>query len=454
MSRAPEPFGFPQGYAGEFASLRRLARIAAETVGDAAPFDDWHAQLLGGAVENADSTLAVETRLEDLTRELRRICLGLAHGMAERSLRSPLAADTGEALHGRRVDFGYERGMAPEALEQRLGTLSTAIPGWRATHRLCSSGQAAMAVLVNALMAAHAAPPLRLLHMGTYFETAELMRLLGRGGQIDYRLWQPGTAPEPADVVLLEPVYLRANQLAFIDLNVLADVLQRTRPRHIVIDATLVGPLLPLADILRRVDASTTLTVLRSCLKLDQAGLELANAGSLGVYAQAASETEAGTLLQHIDTARGLFGAGLSFEAINALSYPWCFARRDWQAYCARVFRHNRQLSAVIAQNDFFLSPWSGAATGDMPRWAQAPFCCLRPRDLDIDCDAFAQALQHRASEMDAKLDRGGSFGFRGHRFDLIEPADGTPAFVRIAMGARGGGGLAQILKLLSTFIM
>jgi hypothetical protein len=44
---------------------------------------------------------------------------------------------------------------------------------------------------------------------------------------------------------------------------------------------------------------------------------------------------------------------------------------------------------------------------------------------------------------------QGGSFGFRGHRYELIEPdhEDGVP-FLRVALGFRGGRTLAGLIAL------
>ena len=44
---------------------------------------------------------------------------------------------------------------------------------------------------------------------------------------------------------------------------------------------------------------------------------------------------------------------------------------------------------------------------------------------------------------------QGGSFGFRGHRYELIEPdhEDGVP-FLRVALGFRGGRTLDELIVL------
>ena len=46
-------------------------------------------------------------------------------------------------------------------------------------------------------------------------------------------------------------------------------------------------------------------------------------------------------------------------------------------------------------------------------------------------------------------LARGGSFGFRGHRFETIEPdpAEGAP-FLRVALGWRGGHSTEGLVAL------
>lgn len=69
----------------------------------------------------------------------------------------------------------------------------------------------------------------------------------------------------------------------------------------------------------------------------------------------------------------------------------------------------------------------------------EAPFCALtlnepspeRYRALETK---IAGECEHRG----LLAIKGGSFGFRGHRFELIEPEDGR-TFLRVAMGWRDG---------------
>ena len=81
---------------------------------------------------------------------------------------------------------------------------------------------------------------------------------------------------------------------------------------------------------------------------------------------------------------------------------------------------------------------------------AVAPFCAIRLRDGDA---AAQRRLLHRVESEIARrglaLANGGSFGFRGNRYELIEPEHQTgQPFLRVAMGYRGGSDRDRIVNL------
>lgn len=87
----------------------------------------------------------------------------------------------------------------------------------------------------------------------------------------------------------------------------------------------------------------------------------------------------------------------------------------------------------------------------DLDPSAVAPFCLVHLKSGDI---AAYRTLETRIGEAVAErgllFDRGGSFGFRGHRYEVVEPTpDRGAPFLRIAMGARGGPSLNGIMELM-----
>jgi hypothetical protein len=72
---------------------------------------------------------------------------------------------------------------------------------------------------------------------------------------------------------------------------------------------------------------------------------------------------------------------------------------------------------------------------------AEAPFCALQLSDASADNHRrLSHIVECEIVRRGLLATCGGSFGFRGHRFELIEPDPnrGQP-FLRVAMGWRAG---------------
>jgi hypothetical protein len=79
---------------------------------------------------------------------------------------------------------------------------------------------------------------------------------------------------------------------------------------------------------------------------------------------------------------------------------------------------------------------------------ADAPYCTLRlATDSDAAYERLEQRIQDAVAEQDILLECGGSFGFRGHRYEIVRPAAARP-FLRVAMGRRAGRSLEKSIAL------
>ena len=397
-----------------------------------------------------------EAELDRLALALRRICLGAAHAASDRTLRSPRERDRTRAPDGAEVSFGYERSLQPEALEARCVAYAPAPQGWHADHLLFSSGQAAMNCLLLALTPRAASPtnPPRIRHLGGYFETEELIAMLAAHGMAREL---PKSMDEPADVLIVEPVYFdRAASAHRVDV---AAALQEHAsaslgwPSLVIIDTTLIGPCCDLAPMLppalMEMEPAPLVVRLSSGLKLDQGGLELANVGIVSLYRR---DDQSFTLdpAEKLKKARTLTGAGLGFDAIGALEAPWFLDGDAARRYARAVFENNALLAQHLAEADGLFSQVSHPALGGTPD-ADAPYCLIQLHDdTPENYRKLEGVIAREAKRRNLRFDKGGSFGFRGHRYEAILPEAGeiTP-FLRVALGARKGWSRDGIIELL-----
>jgi hypothetical protein len=384
-----------------------------------------------------------ERQLEAAALKLRKYCLSLAHTPADSTLKSPCEGTTARTPEGVRVSVEYERELDVSVLESR-GSPDYATPeGWQSTRILCRSGQAALACLIHFVLSTRVpergpAGVLRIHHAGRYFETGALLDL-----------WPPQILPrfssEAPDVDLLigEPVHCDG---AF-GISVPA-----TLPRvlhALLLDTTLSGPEVDLAPWFAH-HHGTIAAAFRSGLKLDQAGLELANVGIVQLFVRSGTGINIDTLADELRHVRGLTGAGLTLDELSALSVPWFLNRGYFQRYTARIFAHNGALAQAIGNE----SPVFAARCHPslVKKGVPAPFCAIRLRQGDLA--DHRRLLARVDDEVDSRgivATKGGSFGFRGIRYELVEPKpeDGDP-FLRVALGYRGGSSCSAMTELLA----
>lgn len=444
----------------ERGDLLRLARsVVAQAPQARVAFGDFVEALQLMRVD-ARPEIEIEAELAQRALELRRLWLSVAHRAADRTLKSPLAEQVARTPSGTVIDYGYERDLDPGALEARVETCVRVPEGWCGDHLLFSSGQAGLAAILQTVLAQRPQgerAKLRALFVGNYFETHDLFDLFGFA--IDCEQVQDwGASLSPAqlagcDVLVAEPVSY-AREMRALDLERLFAAWRGdgARPSVVIFDTTLVGAQFPLARVLDAMaGAQAPLVIqLHSGLKLDQAGLELANVGVASLY-RARASGEATTFADRLRKTRTVTGCGLTFDEIASLEAPW-FLDPDYHArYTARVFAHNALLAHALAACRG--AEIAHASLGDMA--AVAPFCLVH---LKSGGNAAYRALESRiaeaAGERGLLFERGGSFGFRGHRYEVVEPAPerGTP-FLRIAMGARGGPSLSGIIALMQELL-
>lgn len=376
-------------------------------------------------LDAASGPAGMERELERFSRELRALWLRSVAAETSRVLRSPLEKEVA-SLSARHDAFGYERDLQPQELEARCnGFFRPAPRPWQCEHVLFSSGQAA---LLSTLLAFKSERPLRVQHLGGYFETGRLIRSCPS--------LCIGVENEP-DVVIAEPVACDGG----FDYHGKAEIAAAAAGAKVLaLDTTLLGREDRIDQLLARLDDDLLVVRCMSGLKLLQAGLELANVGIVGVHAR--SPGKLAGFADALREMRTLCGTGLRYADVLALEAPFVFDPDYADRYAGVVFAHNAALARAVAErNRLFVPPFAADPS---------PYCVFSLRsDDEGGYDRLEQLVAARAGEREIVFDKGGSFGFRGHRYEVVRP-ESQPPFLRVAMGRRDGWSCRGVMEILS----
>jgi len=409
--------------------------------------------------ELAPNSVERERVSEKLARSLRHLWIDAAVSSTSRDFRSPPTDHKTRTATGRNIDFGYERDLQPSYLEERCATFFDPPPeGWSSDHVLLSSGQSAMAAVLHSLEGGALIGSdlgLSFVHLGAYSETAEIFSLfssllkpVGCG-----RRAVAAMDELDADVFIIEPVFCDG-EFGSVDLDrLIAKHTEHPRSRIYIFDITMTGIASPLEDHLVKMRDLNPPAVFRllSGLKLHQGGLELASVGILSVFTPQASLLTAKELGDRIRKIRTLVGLGLSFADVAVLEAPWFLDREYTRLYQKAVFANNASLvRRVSATNRLFRGAFHPALFDEQRGCRDAPYCVFRLKDADPHAyDMLEEWIRNAVRERGILLEWGGSFGFRGHRFEVVRPGNGSEPFLRVALGRRPGWSCDQIIALI-----
>ena len=416
----------------------------------------WYGQLFELTQAPLLETPHGERALDALVTQLRRVWMATAHEHADLTYRSP-NADVRTLLPSRtKFTYSYERSIEHNPLEARLPAYHPVPAGWSARHLLFSSGMAALSGVMQtlpALLAPSTSSP-SLLAAAAYFETHDLLALGAHGctSRIvgDDAAFAAACSARPPDVAFVEPIVYDSWLRPF-DVQRAAQTLAALEtPPVLIIDSTLVGPSLPMSRILDEAPTLPLVVQASSGLKLDQAGLELANVGIVSLYAPSTREAQLVAAADRLTFVRRLNGTALTIDTVALLDVPFFLDAATFYDYCSAVFTHNARLAQAVSSGGIFETIAHPALdTRNLP-WAQSPFVFFHLRDDDPARYADLERLVvELAAARGLALERGGSFGFRGHRCEAVNLAGGARKGVfKVALGARSGPSVDGIITL------
>ncbi|WP_084960937.1 hypothetical protein [Thermoactinospora rubra] len=446
----------------EIETLAELTRLCRSSSDDERRFRPIADRLAAVSALTRTAPLAAERELEQIAVRLRRTLLARAHEHADPHFRSPVHGPAKALPSGDTISYIYERSANPTGLERRVATAAPAPRGWRADHVAFSSGMAAISAVLQcyrSMVRATEQDPLRVGVWGGYFETDMVLELL-RSGSFTWEAIPDllsAVGRGGFDMLFVEPVRYTWD-LTALDLGAFARAWRgrsHRRTRALVFDTTLASFTWPGGRVLEALRDGSPLLVIevRSGLKLDQQGLELANLGIVSIYSCHEDEgtPTAEQFGQYLRMIRSITGTALSMDAIAALDAPF-LADPVWLArHAGQVFINNRDLAGALAHETGLFSkiahPSLTVVEGPL---RHAPFVVCQLAEDTIDNHGFLLAVvREEARRQGICLDWGSSFGFRSHRWETIIPrVRDRRGLFKIAMGARTGPSFHAAIEL------
>jgi hypothetical protein len=397
-----------------------------------------------------DGSLRSDLNLQSGVSELRRNYLIAVSSVVAQHWRTP---ETGKPVifpgDGLAYEYAYDRQHPPLALENRIVAQNSG------SAVLCSSGMAALNVVFSGL-AFLLGPNAHLAVLASYFETLTLLRISpfarrwSRFASVNgfaERIAEPDVA-----VVLVEPVRYDWGLTTEDWAPVIEAIKDRREPPILVIDTTLCHGCVAqrdLVDTLKTV-APVVLEV-RSGIKLDQIGFELANVGIIE-WNDHSQESRTPRLKEILSACRVAIGATLTWTDSCALSPQFIFDTRAVSTYSRAVFATNRALYKAIQPDRRLFE--EVVYPGDP--WV-SPFVLFK---LRVGGDAAYRRLAYLISQEQAhrglQWRMSGSFGFRSARYETILPNEQTRAqeapegVLKVAAGCYEGAQFQAIVELLN----
>lgn len=392
----------------------------------------------------------------ELQRYIGELRAGYLRQSASRLAGDWLTPPTGRRFEfpgtGIAYDYAYDRQHPPVALERRLRR------GGRGRRRkgglLAGSGMAAIGIVLQSL--AELLQTVRIAAFASYFETFTLFRLL----RVDFRraLTQDelhrASRADRRNILYIEPVQYNW-RLEGVDWDGLIQSIDAADdPPIVILDTTLCGASSLLDDAIDRLadSACPLLVCVRSGLKLDQEGLELANLGVVEWWPRPDCADAWARLSKVAAAYRTVAGLGLGRREACALAPRFVLNRRRAEAFAAGVGRSNRTLFAEVELAGGIFSHKTFASGG----W-EVPFVLFHLRQGGFrSYRELAGLIAREAQRRRLDLTMSGSFGFRTERFETILPneqrrsGEAPEGVLKFACGSYRGPRFWEVVDMLN----
>ncbi len=431
-------------------------------------FEKWNKRLVSIEPHADQDSLALEQKLDRLSRQFRYLVMTNVFFHSARPFKSPPHYERVQSLSQGNHNFPYDRWAKPEVYEAAFGKRNEAPSDWSAKHRFFANAMAAVSTFLLHYRNAWRKSSVSVLGQVGYFEFQSLFQMIC-GRDLSVRLTKTQEALNQrissgeGDIILIEPV-TATDQLTVFDLEGFLEAWQQ-RPNRgettLLIDSTLSGDRFSMAHLLDRLQADPPAMVVQvtSALKLHQMGLEFTNFSILSSYSRKKSSffKKRHELDKALRLARQTLGTGAPFEAYSVMEFPLLNEKPFFEDHCKSVFENNLRLAHEMKETGGLVKRVVHPSLGekaDLP-WAAAPYVIfLLKEGSNKDVTFLKRVLQKTAQARGLNFQSGSSFGFRHHRFEVNDYHAEEDASFRVAMGAFAGPSVSEIYRLLKEVLV
>ena len=430
-------------------------------------------------IDSSLNSLELELELEAVSINFRKLWLNYCTQNTSSHFRSPFYDESIQLVNSKSISYDYERVSSTKVLDNALLKHLPSLKQWDTDCTFFSSGMSAIHIVLSQLFIYIKQEDIDIPHVsvakGSYFETIALFRFLKRQGGFDisYSSFEEilnNLKNNVSNIIFLEPVLCDLHQTT-INFDLLIDACNQrddTKLLFIVIDTSIVGLSFEISYILDKLILKNNIVFIdvSSGLKLYQEGLEFTNVGFSKIYtlkedfaSNQSFTKDASEIKKQFGRLRKVYGVGLSLEQFSILDTQWFLNSKNSRQYMNTLHSNNHFIAKQIAkQQGIFKDVFHPQlSTSSHFRWAQSPFIILafnENDDTQINMEFIKKVILHEAANSKITLYWGTSFGFRHHRFEILELfneeylSGKSRHVIRLCIGHRQGFSMERTLSI------
>ncbi len=386
--------------------------------------------------------------IKNIDQELRKLEKNIRKEIFKTNISEKYKSPNKKEIWKKSTKFEYERALYPTLLEKKIKDSILFSPQILVVFHSCMSAIDAILKVILALFTKK--DKIYIISLAYYFETISLFKIFYniKGIKLDildkildfYNLLENNSV---ADVFFVEgmDVNLKEDSLDVKYINSIIRKRKSNKPVIIIIDTTLINSNFNVHEIFYKLNINLIIFVVRSGLKLEQQGLELANIGIVEIYTND-SKLPLEKIKNILITARTLCGTSISQTEEKMLLSDLFFCSKTLD-YISKIEKNAERIYTAIRdtkRKELNLVCYK----------EHAPFLLLYLIESNLEsCINFISRLRKYLNSRKTDVNIGTSFGFRHLRIEIIKHVSYN-CIIRISPGVYWGNDCKYLVDFLN----